>query len=75
VSPPKPRPVRAAAPEERHLKKKRSYSVDMKLCEDLELLAWYLGRSSSSVVEELMKKHLAQNRALVDKAREVRSAR
>ena len=60
---------------ESHPKKKRSYSVDMKLCEDLEVLSWYQGRSSSSVVEELMRKHLQHNRALVAKAREIRSAR
>ncbi len=70
-------PLRPAsgAEAESHPKKKRSYSVDMKLCEDLEVLSWYQGRSSSSVVEELMRKHLQHNRALVAKAREIRSAR
>jgi hypothetical protein len=58
-----------------HPKKKRSYSVDMGLCEDLELLAWYQDRSSSSVVEELIRKHLQHNRALLQKARDVHSAR
>jgi hypothetical protein len=64
-----------AADEESHPKKKRSYSVDMKLCEDLEILAWYMSRSSSSVVEELIRKHLQHNKSVLLKAREVRSAR
>lgn len=67
-----PRP----APEETsHPKKKRSYSVDMKLCEDLEILSWYMARSSSSVVEELIRKHLQHNKSVLQKAREVRAAR
>ncbi len=71
-----PRSVPAAAEErESEPKKKRSYSVDRRLCEDLELLSWYQGRSSSSVVEELLRQHLQQNRALVAKAREIRNAR
>lgn len=70
-----PRVSKAADAEESHPKKKRSYSVDMKLCEDLEILAWYQSRSSSSVVEELIRKHLQHNRSLLFKAREVRSAR
>lgn len=70
-----PRISKAADAEESHPKKKRSYSVDMKLCEDLEILAWYQSRSSSSVVEELIRKHLQHNRSLLFKAREVRSSR
>lgn len=72
---PPARPAKVADAEESHPKKKRSYSVDMKLCEDLEILAWYQSRSSSSVVEELIRKHLQHNRALLFKAREIRSAR
>ncbi len=68
-------PTRLAKTEESHPKKKRSYSVDMKLCEDLEILAWYMSRSSSSVVEELIRKHLQHNKSLLLKAREVRSSR
>jgi hypothetical protein len=70
-------PTRAPKPaeEESHPKKKRSYSVDMKLCEDLEILSWYLSRSSSSVVEELIRKHLQHNKSLLLKAREIRNAR
>jgi hypothetical protein len=47
----------------------------MKLCEELELLAWYMDRSSSSVVEDLVRKHLSQNRTLLEKAREVKRGR
>ena len=70
-------PTRApkAADEESHPKKKRSYSVDMKLCEDLEILSWYMSRSSSSVVEELIRKHLQHNKSVLMKAREIRNAR
>jgi hypothetical protein len=75
VVPAPPRVSKAADAEESHPKKKRSYSVDMKLCEDLEILAWYQSRSSSSVVEELIRKHLQHNRSLLFKAREVRSSR
>jgi len=75
VVPAPPRITKAADAEETHPKKKRSYSVDMKLCEDLEILAWYQSRSSSSVVEELIRKHLQHNRSLLFKAREVRSSR
>ncbi|HLY10790.1 MAG TPA: hypothetical protein VKW04_15915 [Planctomycetota bacterium] len=70
-----PRIAKAAGAEESHPKKKRSYSVDMKLCEDLEILSWYQSRSSSSVVEELIRKHLQHQRALLFKAREIHSAR
>jgi hypothetical protein len=74
---PVPAPTRAPKPvaEESHPKKKRSYSVDMKLCEDLEILSWYLSRSSSSVVEELIRKHLQHNKSMLLKAREIRSSR
>ena len=68
-----PRPVKVV--EESHPKKKRSYSVDMKLCEDLEILSWYMSRSSSSVVEELIRRHLQHNKSLLLKAREIRAAR
>lgn len=61
--------------DEAHPKKKRSYSVDMKVCEELEVLAWYQGRSSSSVVEELIRKYLSQNRSLLIKAQDIRDAR
>lgn len=70
-----PRAAKAADAEESHPKKKRSYSVDMKLCEDLEILAWYQSRSSSSVVEELIRKHLQHQRSLLFKARDVWNAR
>jgi hypothetical protein len=72
-----PAPTRVSKPvaEESHPKKKRSYSVDMKLCEDLEVLSWYLSRSSSSVVEELIRKHLQHNKSVLMKAREIRNAR
>ena len=70
-----PRQPRTAPEEPSHPKKKRSYSVDMKLCEDLEILSWYLGRSSSSVVEELIRKHLQHNKSVLQKAREIRAAR
>ena len=43
--------------------------------EDLEILAWYMSRSSSSVVEELIRKHLQHNKSVLLKAREVRNAR
>jgi hypothetical protein len=66
---------RTAPEEPSHPKKKRSYSVDMKLCEDLEILSWYMARSSSSVVEELIRKHLQHNKSVLQKAREVRAAR
>ncbi|HVE38553.1 MAG TPA: hypothetical protein VNM14_01610 [Planctomycetota bacterium] len=74
---PLPAPTRLSKPvaEESHPKKKRSYSVDMKLCEDLEILSWYLSRSSSSVVEELIRKHLQHNKSVLLKAREIRNAR
>ena len=61
--------------QNRHLKKKRSYTIDPRLCEDLDLLAWYETRSTSSIVEELIRRHLAQQRALVEKAKEIRKGR
>jgi hypothetical protein len=70
-----PRTPRTAPDEPSHPKKKRSYSVDMKLCEDLEILSWYMARSSSSVVEELIRKHLQHNKSVLQKAKEVRAAR
>ena len=72
---PATRTPRTAPEEPSHPKKKRSYSVDMKLCEDLEILSWYMARSSSSVVEELIRKHLQHNKSVLLKAREVRNSR
>ena len=72
---PPARTPKMAPDEPSHPKKKRSYSVDMKLCEDLEILSWYMARSSSSVVEELIRKHLQHNKSVLLKAREIRSAR
>ncbi len=74
-APAAPRAAKAADAEESHPKKKRSYSVDMKLCEDLEILSWYQSRSSSSVVEELIRKHLQHQRSLLFKARDVWNSR
>lgn len=71
----KGRAPRATPAELRHPKKKRSYSVDMEVCEDLELLAWYQHKSSSSVVEELVRRYLANHREEVDKARVLQSSR
>lgn len=61
--------------EDRHPKKKRSYSVDMGICDDLELIAWYRRRSSSSIVEELMKRYVAGHRDELEKARQVNGMR
>jgi hypothetical protein len=56
-------------------KKKRSYSVDMGVCEDLETLAWYQQKSSSSVVEELVRRYLSSHREEIEKARTLQASR
>ncbi len=71
----KPRAEKKLASDERHSKKKRSYSVDMGVCDDLEVLAWYQGKSSSAVVEELLRQYLGRNRQLLEKAITVRNGR
>lgn len=68
----KPAPIPS---DGRHPKKKRSYSVDMGVCEDLELLAWYQRKSSSSVVEELVRRYLSGHREEIEKARTVQVSR
>lgn len=50
-------------------KKKRSYSVDMKVCDDLEVIAWSMGRSSSSIVEHLMRGYISGRRDELELAR------
>lgn len=72
---PKSKAAKAVASDEKHSKKKRSYSVDMGVCDDLEVLAWYQGKSSSSVVEALLRGYLARNRQLLEKAIAVRNGR
>lgn len=56
-------------------KKKRSYSVDADLCSDLELVAWWSRKSSSSVVEDLVREYLHQHAAELDEARSIAIAK
>ncbi len=77
AAPQKPKAGKASsvASDEKHSKKKRSYSVDMGVCDDLEVLAWYQGKSSSAVVEDLLRQYLGRNRQLLEKAIAVRNGR
>lgn len=72
---PIPKTKTEPASDERHAKKKRSYSVDMSICADLEDVAWFMGRSSSSIVEDLMRKYIQSHRDLLEKARAVKADR
>jgi hypothetical protein len=72
---PKSGKATAVASDEKHSKKKRSYSVDMGVCDDLEVLAWYQGKSSSAVVEDLLRQYLGRNRQFLEKAIAVRNGR
>ncbi|MBI2933131.1 MAG: hypothetical protein HYY16_15920 [Planctomycetes bacterium] len=56
-------------------KKKRSYSIDRRLCQDLEVLAWYQGSNSSAVVEKLIEEHLAHHAEVLRKAQAVQATR
>lgn len=58
-----------------HPKKKRSYSVDLRVCDEFEVGAWFLARSSSSIVEDLMREWVKKNRPLIEKARQARAGR
>jgi hypothetical protein len=60
-------------PESRKVgKSKKSFSIKRDVIEDLEVLAWYMEKSSSQVVEEALKRYIANNKKMLDKAREIR---
>lgn len=68
----RPAPKSAPDPKDRAPKKKRSYSVDLRICEDLELIAWAQRRSSSSIVEDLMRRYVASHKEDLERARAAR---
>lgn len=56
-------------------KDKKSFSIERNVLNDLEVLAWYMDRSSSQVVEEAIRNYVASNKETLEKAREVRETR
>jgi len=56
-------------------KGKKSFTIERNVINDLETLAWYIDKSSSEVVEEAIRKHLDNNKKLLERAKEVREAK
>ncbi len=59
----------------RILKVKKSFSIRSDVFSDIEVLAWYMEKSTSGVVEEALRLYLGSNKKLVEKAKEMRESK
>lgn len=53
-------------------KRKRSYTIDPDICRELEDIAWFLGRSASSIMEDLGRKFILSQPEIAERARQAR---
>ena len=60
---------------EKEVKGRKSFSIDKNVIDDLETLAWYIEKSSSEVVEEAIRVYIADNKKLLEKAKEIKEAK
>lgn len=60
---------------EKEVKGRKSFTIDKGVIDDLESLAWYMERSSSEVVEEAIRIYIETNKKLLEKAKEIKSAK
>jgi hypothetical protein len=54
---------------------KKSFSIRQDVFDELEALAWYLEKSSSEAVEDALRVYIANNRKLLEKAKEIRESK
>jgi hypothetical protein len=59
----------------RILKVKKSFSIRSDVFSDIEVLAWYMEKSTSEGVEEALRLYLGSNKKLVEKAKEMRESK
>jgi hypothetical protein len=56
-------------------KVKKSFSIRQNVFDDLEALAWYMEKSSSEAVEDALRAYIANNKKLLEKAKEIRASK
>jgi hypothetical protein len=59
----------------RILKVKKSFSIRGDVFSDIEVLAWYMEKSTSEAVEEALRLYISSNKKLLEKAKEIRESK
>ena len=59
----------------RILKVKKSFSLRSDVFDDMEVLAWYMEKSTSEAVEEALRLYISSNKKLLEKAKEIRESK
>jgi hypothetical protein len=59
----------------RILKVKKSFSIRGDVFSDIEILAWYIEKSTSEAVEEALRLYISSNKKLLEKAKEIRESK
>jgi hypothetical protein len=57
------------------LKVKKSFSIRSDVFDDIEVLAWYMEKSTSEAVEEALRIYISSNKKLLEKAKEIRESK
>lgn len=56
-------------------KVKKSFSIRSDVFDELETLAWYMEKSCSEAVEDALRTYIANNKKLLEKAKEIRESK
>jgi hypothetical protein len=56
-------------------KVKKSFSLRPDVFNDIEVLAWYMEKSTSEGVEEALRLYISSNKKLLEKAKEIRESK
>ncbi len=59
----------------RILKVKKSFSIRSDVFDDIEVLAWYMEKSTSEGVEEALRLYLSSNKKLLEQAKEIKESK
>lgn len=59
----------------RILKVKKSFSIRSDVFSDIEVLAWYMEKSTSEAVEEALRLYISSKKKLLEKAKDVRESK
>ena len=59
----------------RILKVKKSFSIRSDVFSNIEVLAWYIEKSTSEAVEEALRLYISSNKGLLEKAKEIRESK
>jgi hypothetical protein len=57
------------------LKVKKSFSIRSDVFDDIEVLAWYMEKSTSEGVEEALRLYLLSNKKLLEQAKEIKESK